>query len=172
MNGRVLPVCAMLCLSLSASASDPPPTYAIAYWAGVAATADFNRDGHADIAVACDQTISVLLGNGDGTFEQPAVDSPSSAASTFLAVGDFDEDGDPDLVTLDAVLLANGDALERRAERVECVIDGRAWTQRPFPYQGKCLQWLRESRAALTAADRRAVDELIEGTGCEKLFVP
>jgi glutathione S-transferase len=69
-------------------------------------------------------------------------------------------------------LLANGEALAHGAERVECVIDGRAWTQRPFPYQGKCLQWLREGRAALTAADRRAVDELIEGTGCEKLFVP
>jgi hypothetical protein len=51
------------------------------------------------------------------------------------------------------------------------VIDGRPWTQRPFPYQGKCLQWLREGRAALEAADRRAVDALLDGTGCEKLFV-
>jgi glutathione S-transferase len=68
-------------------------------------------------------------------------------------------------------LLANVQALERGAERVECVIDGRPWTQRPFPYQGKCLQWLREGRAALEAADRRAVDALLDGTGCEKLFV-
>lgn len=67
-------------------------------------------------------------------------------------------------------LLANGDALERRAERVECVIDGRPWVQRPFPYQGKCLRWLREGYAALAATDRAAVDALFAGTGCELLF--
>src|SRR5207244_4030128 len=31
-------------------------------------------------------------------------------------------------------LLANADALRRRAPRVECTIDGRPWTQQPFPY--------------------------------------
>ena len=46
-------------------------------------------------------------------------------------------------------LLANADALARGAERVECEIDGRAWVQKPFPYQGKCLAWLREGHAAL-----------------------
>lgn len=67
-------------------------------------------------------------------------------------------------------LLANADALERKAEQVECVIDGRPWVQRPFPYQGKCLRWLREGRAALAATDRAAVDALLAGTGCEALF--
>lgn len=67
-------------------------------------------------------------------------------------------------------LLANADALEKGAERVECTIDGRPWVQRPFPYQGKCLRWLREEYAALTGSDRRCVDMLIAGTGCERLF--
>jgi glutathione S-transferase len=67
-------------------------------------------------------------------------------------------------------LLANADALARNAERVECVIDGRRWAQRPFPYQGKCLRWLREGYAALGATDRATVDELLAGTGCERLF--
>ena len=67
-------------------------------------------------------------------------------------------------------LLANADALARGAERVECTIDGRAWVQQPFPYQGKCLQWLREGRLALSADDRRAVDAALAGTGCERLF--
>ncbi len=67
-------------------------------------------------------------------------------------------------------LLANAEALERGAESVECAIDGRPWVQRPFPYQGKCLRWLREARAALAADDRRAVDALLAGTGCERLF--
>jgi hypothetical protein len=67
-------------------------------------------------------------------------------------------------------LLANADALARGADRVECRVDGSAWVQKPFPYQGKCLVWLREGRAALSAADRAAVDAILAGTGCERLF--
>jgi glutathione S-transferase len=67
-------------------------------------------------------------------------------------------------------LLANGAALERGADRVECIIDGREWVQRPFPYQGKCLRWLREGHAALAADDRRAIDAVLRDTGCERLF--
>jgi glutathione S-transferase len=67
-------------------------------------------------------------------------------------------------------LLANADALTRGAESVECEIDGRRWTQRPFPYQGKCLQWLRDAYAALASADRGKVDTLLAGSGCEPLF--
>ncbi len=67
-------------------------------------------------------------------------------------------------------LLANANALARRAERVACEIDGSAWVQRPFPYQGKCLQWLREGHAALASGDRAAVDDALAGTGCEALF--
>ncbi len=68
-------------------------------------------------------------------------------------------------------LLANADALAHRAEQVECTIDGRPWLQKPFPYQGKCLQWLREGHAALAPRDRVAVDGVLWGTGCEALFV-
>jgi glutathione S-transferase len=67
-------------------------------------------------------------------------------------------------------LLANAAALQRGADKVECEIDGRPWMQRPFPDQGKCLQWLREGYGALAPADRAAVDGLLAGTGCEKLF--
>ncbi len=68
-------------------------------------------------------------------------------------------------------LLANADALASGAERVECSIDGREWVQKPFPYQGKCLQWLRDGYAALADGDRAAVDGILSGTGCEALFV-
>jgi glutathione S-transferase len=67
-------------------------------------------------------------------------------------------------------LISNAAALERGAARVECTIDGSKWVQRPFPYQGKCLRWLREGHAALSAEDRGAVDALLRGTGCERLF--
>jgi glutathione S-transferase len=67
-------------------------------------------------------------------------------------------------------LLANAAALAAGQERVEKVIDGRAWVAKPFPYQGKCLEWLRDERAALGAEDRRAADALLAGTGLEALF--
>jgi len=67
-------------------------------------------------------------------------------------------------------LLANADAIARGAARVECSIDGHPWVQEPFPYQLKCLGWLREAHAALTRDDRQAVDTFLAGTGCERLF--
>jgi glutathione S-transferase len=67
-------------------------------------------------------------------------------------------------------LVANAAAVERGAARVECTVDGRRWVQQPFPYQAKCFRWLREGRAALAPDDRRAVDGLLRGTGCERLF--
>jgi glutathione S-transferase len=67
-------------------------------------------------------------------------------------------------------LLANAAALRQRAEKVECVIDGKPWVQQPFPYQGKCLAWLREGYGDLASADRALVDRALTGTGCETLF--
>ncbi|HUA32904.1 MAG TPA: glutathione S-transferase N-terminal domain-containing protein [Candidatus Binataceae bacterium] len=67
-------------------------------------------------------------------------------------------------------LLANARALRAKAEKVECEIDGRPWVQQPFPYQGKCLGWLCEARAALDYSDRRFVDSVLDGTGAEKIF--
>jgi glutathione S-transferase len=67
-------------------------------------------------------------------------------------------------------LLANADALARRAARVECTVDGRPWVQAPFPYQAKCLASLRDGHAALRPDDRAAVDALLAATGCERLF--
>jgi glutathione S-transferase len=66
-------------------------------------------------------------------------------------------------------LIANARALAFGAERVECEIDGRPWVQKPFPYQGKCLMWLRERYEELTAEDRSTVDGLLDGAGCEAL---
>ena len=68
-------------------------------------------------------------------------------------------------------LVANAAALESGAEKLETVIDGKPWVQKPFPYQGKCLRWLREAHDELAPADRTAVDMLLKGTGCEALFV-
>jgi glutathione S-transferase len=67
-------------------------------------------------------------------------------------------------------LLANADAIARGAAEVHGHVAGRPWVQKPFPYQAKCLGWLREAHAALAPADRGLVDALLAGTGCEALF--
>ncbi len=67
-------------------------------------------------------------------------------------------------------LLANARALASRASEVRCEIDGRAWVQQPFPYQGKCLGWLREARLALSAADREFADSALKSTGADTIF--
>ena len=77
--------------------------------------ADFNRDGHSDVAVALRAGgVSVLLGNGDGTL-QPAADYQAGSDPVWLAVGDFNNDAIPDLVVANyssedaSVLFGDGD---------------------------------------------------------------
>ena len=67
-------------------------------------------------------------------------------------------------------LLANAAAINAGADEVRTEIDGRPWAQKPFPYQAKCLQWLRVEHARLDAGDRSFVDGLLAETGCEALF--
>ncbi len=67
-------------------------------------------------------------------------------------------------------LLANAAAVDSGAEEVHAQIDGRDWVQKPFPYQAKCLGWLRQERARLDPEDRAFVDGYLDGTGCEALF--
>jgi Calx-beta domain/FG-GAP-like repeat len=67
-----------------------------------------------DLAVVndIDSSVSVLLGNGDGTF-QPAVTSPTGPFPLSIAAGDFNGDGFMDLATANyedmSVLMGNGD---------------------------------------------------------------
>ncbi len=53
---------------------------------------------------------------------------------------------------------------------MRCEIDGLPWVQQPFPYQGKCLKWMREARAALSAGDRAFVDAALKSTGADAIF--
>ena len=64
------------------------------------AVGDFNLDDTPDLAVAnsLSGNVTILLGSGDGRFVQPA-GSPVRAGNVprFIAVGDFDQNGAPDL---------------------------------------------------------------------------
>lgn len=80
------------------------------------ATGDFNGDNKVDFAVAnyTDKNVSVLLGNGDGTFQAP-VNYALGNGPVSVVTGDFNGDNKADLALAKyssnnvAVLLGNGD---------------------------------------------------------------
>ena len=67
-------------------------------------------------------------------------------------------------------MLANEQAFLKREETWETKIGGLIWSQRTFPYQVKCLNWLREEYQALTNSEKNEVNALISNTGCEALL--
>jgi uncharacterized repeat protein (TIGR01451 family) len=79
-------------------------------------TGDFNGDGKIDLAVANknDGTVSILLGNGDGTFTTKPVVTAGTGAN-WIVTGDFNEDGKLDIAVANSssdtvsILLGNGD---------------------------------------------------------------
>jgi len=100
---------------------------------------DVNGDGKPDLVVAnvctnvnnCDGNISVLLGNGDGTF-QSAKATDAGFAGGSIAVADLNGDGKPDLVVssgescspnpcgpLVNVLFGNGDGTFREGTKYD-----------------------------------------------------
>src|SRR6185312_17413256 len=98
-------------LNGGAGAFLPAVGFAVPSGSHSVAVADFIGDGHADLVV----NPSLLLGNGDGTF-QPATTLAANGA--IVATGDFNGDGKPDLASavptapgLESVLisLGNGD---------------------------------------------------------------
>lgn len=84
----------------------PPKDYAVGngarsvYVARALLASDFTNDGRDDVVVANydDNTFSVLIGNGDGTF-QPALTFPVDGTGPYsIAVADFNNDRAADLV--------------------------------------------------------------------------
>ncbi|WNG18556.1 FG-GAP-like repeat-containing protein [Cystobacter fuscus] len=81
--------------------------------------ADFNGDGNADLAVSggtvATHYVSILLGNGDGTFQGRANYNVNSFDPSGAAVADFNGDGKLDIATANfvgstvSILLGNGD---------------------------------------------------------------
>jgi hypothetical protein len=85
---------------------------AVSYPTGDLAQADFNGDGHNDLAMGVDGGSLILLGNGDGTFGSADSYDVGSTVGT-VAIADFNGDNFPDIaVTVSAtyprILLGNG----------------------------------------------------------------
>ncbi len=95
------------------------PRYHVQDYSSSVAVADFNGDGALDLAVGTfdisEYTVSLILGNGDGTFQTPRLVRAGPNIALFIAAADFNGDGVPDLAVLNqgridvAVVLGNGD---------------------------------------------------------------
>jgi len=79
-------------------------SYFVPFAGDSVATADVNGDGKLDLVT---EGVSVLLGNGDGTFRKSA--SIPSGAGGSINVGDFNGDGKLDIAAGLSILLGNGD---------------------------------------------------------------
>ena len=86
----------------------PAVNYSTGFTSSAVVLGDFNGDGKLDLAVlnpdktgAGKSSISILLGNGDGTF-QPKADSPDGSKTSSLTAGDFNNDGRLDLAVADS----------------------------------------------------------------------
>jgi hypothetical protein len=96
----------------------PTPTFPTGTSPQAISVADVNGDGKLDLIIANNQgaSVTILLGNGDGTFT-PAAGSPVTVGSGpyAIAVADLNGDGKLDLVTANlgdntlSILLGNGD---------------------------------------------------------------
>jgi hypothetical protein len=95
------------------------------------AVGDFNGDGRADLAVLNSSTsnVSVLLGNGDGTFRASV--NYAANGPTWLAVGDFNGDGKADLAIANtginsvSILAGVGDGTFQQASNYAVSADPR-----------------------------------------------
>ena len=131
----LIPIALAGCGGANGITPTPPPVQTLTFIAGATllsggthpegvVIADFNGDGKLDIAVSNldTNTVAVFLNSGTGTFGSAIVNTvqiPNGLGP--LAVGDFNEDGIPDLVVAtisgpqaNIVLLGNGDGTFRQ----------------------------------------------------------
>ena len=83
---------------------DAPSYYTVGAAPWNIVVGDINQDGFLDLAVASDASgsVSILQGNGDGTFQSLYYRSHRRYQVGSVAIGDFNGDGWPDLATTSA----------------------------------------------------------------------
>ena len=110
------PVSQLSSASLAGAVSFPRADYPVGHTPGSIAVGNFSGSGNLDLAVTNegDSTVSILPGNGDGTF-RPQTTFPTGIGPDAIVTADFNEDGKPDLAVANftdntiSILLGNGD---------------------------------------------------------------
>lgn len=112
-----------------------PPVIWAAPGASATASGDMNGDGRIDVVTANGVTtgshgVSVLLSNGDGTF-QTAANFVTNTDPTSIVIGDFNGDGKLDVAAANktansiSILLGNGDGTLQQATTI--VLSSSPW---------------------------------------------
>ena len=68
------------------------------------------------------------------------------------------------------VMLRNEEAINSGKTKFETLVRDKPWRQEVFPYQSKCLHWLRIEFSKLEPTDKQKIYEIFDGTGCELLI--
>ena len=91
------------------------PEYEVAEEINYASFADFNGDGIIDVAASGDTSLKLSLGNGDGTFgtpvAQPITNIEFYGTNAHIAHGDFNGDGQQDLLAIGTPILSGAQNL-------------------------------------------------------------
>jgi hypothetical protein len=134
------------------------------------AVGDFNGDGIPDLAVTIRNTsspVTILLGNGDGSFRVSESYGAGSAVPDSVVVGDFNEDGSLDLAVANntelgpnspgsptvSILLGGGDGTFQRAQNYPAA--HRA------PFSLAAADFNRDGHLDIAVADGQAVTVML-----------
>jgi Flp pilus assembly secretin CpaC len=124
--------------------SFPRTDFPVGHSPSAIAVGDFNGDGKLDLAVANkgDNAVSILLGNGDGTFQSQRTFATGVGPDAIVA-GDFNGDGKLDLAVANftdntiSILLGNGDGTFTAGRTITGVNSPAAMVSGDFRNAGK-----------------------------------
>ena len=68
-------------------------------------------------------------------------------------------------------LIANKQAIEKGKNEWEIDLDNGKWKQKSFPYQAKCLAWIKEEYEKLDISEKDEVLSFLKFNNCETLVV-